>query len=115
MTLAIVRRNSSSNVPRTMSPLSSTDAWPETKTKPPEITPGENGSLLPGKSFPLTTSNRIKPPLEFYLPTRMITLHAMFYDVHTHVGLEPGFYLRGWWPYAATATDLLAQMDANGI
>jgi predicted TIM-barrel fold metal-dependent hydrolase len=37
------------------------------------------------------------------------------YDVHTHVGLDTGFYLRGWWPYAATAADLLAQMDAHGI
>src|ERR1043165_6933410 len=39
----------------------------------------------------------------------------MLYDVHTHVGLEPGFYLRGWWPYAATARDLLTHMDAHGI
>src|SRR3954452_10248252 len=39
----------------------------------------------------------------------------MLYDVHTHVGLEPGFYLRGWWPYASTAQDLLAHMSANGI
>jgi predicted TIM-barrel fold metal-dependent hydrolase len=37
------------------------------------------------------------------------------YDVHTHVGVDLGFYLRGWWPYAATAQDLLTQMDANGI
>ena len=37
------------------------------------------------------------------------------YDVHTHVGLDPGFYLRGWWPYASTATDLVAQMDRHGI
>lgn len=37
------------------------------------------------------------------------------YDVHTHVGLDSGFYLRGWWPYAGTAADLLARMDANGI
>src|SRR5256885_16955255 len=37
------------------------------------------------------------------------------YDVHTHVGLDLGFYLRGWWPYAATARDLLAQMDLAGI
>jgi predicted TIM-barrel fold metal-dependent hydrolase len=39
----------------------------------------------------------------------------MMYDVHTHVGLDTGFYLRGWWPYAATATDLLSQMDAHEI
>ena len=37
------------------------------------------------------------------------------YDVHTHVGLDSGFYLRGWWPYAATAADLLREMDAHGI
>src|SRR5688500_9728998 len=37
------------------------------------------------------------------------------YDVHTHIGLDTGFYLRGWWPYAATAADLLLQMDAHGI
>lgn len=39
----------------------------------------------------------------------------MTYDVHTHVGLDAGFYLRGWWPYAATAADLIEQMDAHGI
>jgi predicted TIM-barrel fold metal-dependent hydrolase len=37
------------------------------------------------------------------------------YDVHTHVGCDYGFYLRGWWPYASTAADLLAQMDAYGV
>jgi predicted TIM-barrel fold metal-dependent hydrolase len=37
------------------------------------------------------------------------------YDVHTHIGLDTGFYLRGWWPYASTAADLIAQMDAHGI
>src|SRR6185436_6966379 len=37
------------------------------------------------------------------------------YDVHTHVGLDAGFYLRGWWPYAATARDLLEQMDRHEI
>jgi predicted TIM-barrel fold metal-dependent hydrolase len=37
------------------------------------------------------------------------------YDVHTHIGLDAGFYLRGWWPYASTAADLLLQMDAQGI
>ena len=39
----------------------------------------------------------------------------MNYDVHTHIGLDAGFYLRGWWPYASTAADLLLQMDAHGI
>src|SRR5688500_14356186 len=39
----------------------------------------------------------------------------MIYDVHTHVGLDQGFNLRGWWPYAATAQDLLQLMDANGV
>jgi predicted TIM-barrel fold metal-dependent hydrolase len=38
-----------------------------------------------------------------------------FFDVHTHVGCDPGFMLRGWWPYAATTRDLLVQMDAHGI
>jgi predicted TIM-barrel fold metal-dependent hydrolase len=38
-----------------------------------------------------------------------------YYDVHTHVGLDLGFMLRGWWPYAATAQDLIERMDANGI
>src|SRR5688500_3347462 len=37
------------------------------------------------------------------------------YDVHTHVGTDYGFYLRGWWPYASTAQDLLAQMHAHGV
>lgn len=37
------------------------------------------------------------------------------YDVHTHVGLDQGFLLRGWWPYAASTTDLITQMDLNGI
>jgi predicted TIM-barrel fold metal-dependent hydrolase len=40
---------------------------------------------------------------------------AHTYDVHTHVGLDPGFYLRGWWPYASTAADLLGQMDRYEI
>jgi predicted TIM-barrel fold metal-dependent hydrolase len=39
----------------------------------------------------------------------------MNYDVHTHIGLDTGFYLRGWWPYASTAADLLLQMDAHEI
>lgn len=37
------------------------------------------------------------------------------YDVHTHVGADNGFFLRGWWPYSATAQDLLQHMDAAGI
>jgi predicted TIM-barrel fold metal-dependent hydrolase len=37
------------------------------------------------------------------------------YDVHTHVGIDTGFYLRGWWPYASTARDLVTQMDQHGI
>jgi len=40
---------------------------------------------------------------------------ALKYDVHTHVGIDTGFYLRGWWPYSATARDLLVQMDRHGI
>src|SRR5579862_3026749 len=39
----------------------------------------------------------------------------MLYDVHTHVGLDPAFFLRGWWPYAATVRDLLNHMDAHQI
>ena len=37
------------------------------------------------------------------------------FDVHTHVGLDVGFFLRGWSPYAATAQQLLDEMDRNGI
>jgi hypothetical protein len=37
------------------------------------------------------------------------------YDVHTHVGVDFGFYLRGWWPYSCTAQNLLQHMNANGI
>lgn len=37
------------------------------------------------------------------------------FDVHTHVGLDAGFYLRGWSPYAASAQQLLDEMDRNGI
>jgi predicted TIM-barrel fold metal-dependent hydrolase len=39
----------------------------------------------------------------------------MLYDVHTHVGLDTGFFLRGWWPYASTARDLLDRMGENRI
>jgi predicted TIM-barrel fold metal-dependent hydrolase len=39
----------------------------------------------------------------------------MLYDVHTHVGLDTAFFLRGWWPYASTARDLLDRMDENRI
>jgi hypothetical protein len=37
------------------------------------------------------------------------------YDVHTHIGADQGFYLRGWRPYAAGVPDLLACMDEHGI
>lgn len=37
------------------------------------------------------------------------------YDVHTHVGLDLGFYLNGWWPYAMTAQDLLTNMTRHGF
>jgi predicted TIM-barrel fold metal-dependent hydrolase len=40
---------------------------------------------------------------------------ALKYDVHTHVGLDAGFFLRGWWPYAATVRDLIGQMDRHEI
>ncbi len=36
-------------------------------------------------------------------------------DVHTHVGIDLGFYLGGYWPYAATAQDLLERLDRYGI
>jgi predicted TIM-barrel fold metal-dependent hydrolase len=37
------------------------------------------------------------------------------YDVHTHLGLDLGFYLHGWWPYALTAQDLLTNMSRFGF
>ena len=37
------------------------------------------------------------------------------YDVHNHVGLDTGAYLRGWWPYASTAQDMLQHIEAAGI
>jgi len=37
------------------------------------------------------------------------------YDVHTHIGIDQGFYFRRWWPYCATTQDLLQHMDRNGI
>lgn len=40
---------------------------------------------------------------------------SLTYDVHTHVGVDAGFFLRGWWPYASMTADLLLQMDAAGI
>ena len=40
---------------------------------------------------------------------------SAIYDVHTHVGLDQGFWLRGWWPYASSAQDLLDRMDRAGI
>lgn len=40
---------------------------------------------------------------------------ATLYDVHTHIGMDPGFYLRQWWPYAATVQELLEHMDRHGI
>jgi len=39
----------------------------------------------------------------------------LLYDVHTHVGLDLSFLLRGWWPYAATAQELLGHLSAHGI
>lgn len=37
------------------------------------------------------------------------------YDVHTHIGLDAGFYLRRWWPYAADVRELIAHMNTHGI
>lgn len=42
-------------------------------------------------------------------------MKPLIYDVHSHVGLDEGFFLRGWWPYACTAQELLAHLDAHGI
>lgn len=39
----------------------------------------------------------------------------LYYDVHSHVGLDFGFYLRGWWPYAATAQDIIDHLESNRI
>ncbi|MFW6059766.1 MAG: amidohydrolase family protein [Phycisphaeraceae bacterium] len=36
-------------------------------------------------------------------------------DVHTHVGVDYAFFRAGWWPYAATAQDLLERLDRYGI
>ncbi len=40
---------------------------------------------------------------------------AELFDVHTHVGLDQGFALRRWWPYSASAQDLLMAMQTNRI
>ena len=37
------------------------------------------------------------------------------FDVHTHVGVDLAFLLRGWWPYANTTQNLLERMDRHGI
>lgn len=37
------------------------------------------------------------------------------YDVHAHIGLDAGFYLRRWWPYSATVRELLGHMNTHGI
>ena len=42
-------------------------------------------------------------------------MKPLTYDVHTHVGLDAGFFLRGWWPYACMTQELLAHLDAHGI
>lgn len=39
----------------------------------------------------------------------------MIYDVHTHVGMDAGFFYRGWWPYAATVQDLIERMDMSKV
>lgn len=36
-------------------------------------------------------------------------------DVHTHIGVDQAFYLRGWWPYAATIEDLRGHLDRHGL
>ena len=47
---SIERRNSPSNVPQTIFPLASTEAWPETKIKSPTTTAGLNGKCDVGVS-----------------------------------------------------------------
>ena len=37
------------------------------------------------------------------------------YDVHTHIGMDPAFYLRRWWPYAANVRELIGHMNTHGI
>src|SRR5687768_6765716 len=44
-----------------------------------------------------------------------LRMAATLYDVHTHIGLDTGFYLRRWWPYAATVRELIDHMNAHGI
>ena len=41
--------------------------------------------------------------------------HDLLFDVHTHVGVDSGFVLRSWWPYAQTTQHLLDDMSRNGI
>lgn len=41
--------------------------------------------------------------------------NEVIYDVHTHVGMDLAFFLSGWWPYAASARDLLDRMDVVGV
>ncbi|MDQ3439152.1 MAG: amidohydrolase family protein [Planctomycetota bacterium] len=40
---------------------------------------------------------------------------GILYDVHTHIGLDVGFYLRRWWPYSASVQELIQQMNTHGI
>src|SRR6187402_1310514 len=55
--LSMVRRNSFSNVSEMIWPVfASTEACPETNTKPPALMAGENGRWLVGTSGPWTTS-----------------------------------------------------------
>ena len=37
------------------------------------------------------------------------------FDVHTHIGVDLGFYLGGWWPYACSTRELLAHLDEAGV
>ncbi len=40
---------------------------------------------------------------------------SILYDVHTHIGLDAGFYLRRWWPYAANVRELIGHMNTHGV
>ena len=59
------------------------------------------------------------PPPPCLIPTSAVSVSRemarTLYDVHTHIGMDPAFYLRRWWPYAATVQELLVHMDAHGI
>ncbi len=46
---------------------------------------------------------------------RNLKKQQVLIDVHTHVGTDPANYLRGDFPYAQSAEDLLVRMDHSGV